>query len=278
MNMTNHNVLILPEAMPADIIEDICDDTGFGPNEPFCFSAIMRPDKDDPGYYRLKINCLEPITSNPYTIDELVYALLSQDEPANGIRYVQPPLERWLEIFHPYMMSLASKLHPRYMALIPEREEMMSILYECVIKLYRKGYYLHNTLVRKSYVNALNYACRKLKGIPLTDSLDAPIGADEDGKEITLMDQLADPDATAWAKSCTEYTQEDFWEDRFEELKAAMLEDMSEFAFNRILIQLKTNTVDRRTSYILDKYRQIFNPDYVPRPNAKGKNRGGQKK
>ena len=277
MNMTNHNVLILPEAMPADIIENICDDTGLGPNEPFCFSAIMRPDKEADGYYRLKINCIEPASANPYTIDELVYSLLSQDEPSNGIRYVQPPLEQWLEIFHPYLMSLANKVHPRYMALIPDRNEMISILYECIVRLYRKGYYLHNTLIRKSYINSLNYECRKLKGLAITDSLDAPIGADEEGKEITLLDQLADPDATAWAKSCTEYTDSDFWEDKYEELKAAMLQDMSELAFKRILIQLKTNTVDRRTSYILDKCRQRFNPSYVPRPNAKGKSKGGKK-
>lgn len=277
MNMTNYNVLILPEATPADIIADICNDANLGPNEPFCFGAIMRPDKEDPGYYRLKINCIEPITSNPYTADELVYSLLMQDEPSNGIRYVQPPLEQWLELFQPYLMSLVSKVHLRYMNLIPEREEMVSILYECVIRLYRKGYYLHNTLIRKSYINSLNYECRKLKGLAITDSLDAPIGADEEGKEITLLDQLPDPDSTEWARACAEYTQEDFWEDKFEEIKAAMLADMSELAFKRILIQLKTNTVDRHTSYILDKYRQRFNPSYVPRPNAKGKSKGGKR-
>jgi hypothetical protein len=56
-----------------------------------------------------------------------------------------------------------------------------------------------------------------------------------------------------------------------------MLEDMSELQFERILIQLKTNTVDGNTSYKLDKYRQIFNPGYIPRPNAKGKPKGGKK-
>ena len=56
-----------------------------------------------------------------------------------------------------------------------------------------------------------------------------------------------------------------------------MLKDMPEWQFNRILLQLKTNTIDRRTSYLLDKYRQEFNPGYTPRPNAKNKPKGGNK-
>ena len=278
MNMTNYKVLILPEATPADVIEDICYDTKLGPNEPFCFSAISRPDKEDPALSVLKVNIIEPAERNPYTIEDVVYTIFEQDEPRNGIRYAQPPLEQWLEIFKPYLMSLVARTHPRYASLIPDREELVSILYEKVIHLYRQGFYLHNTLIKKAFINALNYECRKLKGLAVTDSLDAPIGFDEDDKEITLLDQLADPDTTAWAKSCTSYTEQDFWEDKYDELKRLMLEDMSELAFKRILIQLKTNTVDRHTSYLLDKYRQILNPGYTPRPNAKGKNKGGKQK
>lgn len=277
MNMINHSVLILPDATPADIIESICIDKDVGQNEPFCFSAIMRPDKNDPANYTIKINSLEPQSANPFSPETLVYTLLSQDEPSNGIRYLQPPLEQWLEIFRPLLTSLARKVHPRYNTLIPDYEEVLSILYECVVKLHRQGYYLHNTIIKKTFINALNYECRVLKSLQITDSLDAPIGCDDEGKEITLVDQIADPDASEWARRCAEYTEEDFWEDRFEEIKARMLEDMSELAFKRILIQLKTNTVDRHTSYILDKYRRIFNPNYTPRPNAKGKNRGGKK-
>lgn len=278
MNMTNHKVLILPEAMPADVIADICEETNLGPNEPFCFSAIMRPDKNDEQYRLLKTNNLEPREGNPYTINDLVYSIFAQDEPANGIRYIQPPLDKWLEIFQPYLFSLVNRVYPRYQQLMPDREELLSILFECIVSLYRKGYYLHNTLIKKTFVNALNLECRRLKASLITDSLDAPIGTDDEGKDVTLMDQLADQDSSDWAKSCYEYTIQDWREDMLEELKAAMLEDMSEFAFNRILVQLKTNTVDRNTSYILDKYRYIFNPGYVPRPGARGKNRGGQKK
>ena len=93
-----------------------------------------------------------------------------------------------------------------------------------------------------------------------------------------MLDQIADPDATEWAKGTTTYTETDYWNDMYERIKTKMLEDMSQFQFDRIMIQLKSNTIDGSTAYKLDKYRRMFNPGYTPRPNAKGKNRGGKKK
>ena len=279
MRMTNTYVLIKPDETPQDIIAEICDDCGIKPNEPFAFSAVLLPDKElgDDDFYRLKINSIVPPEENPFTVEELIYRLYEQDEPANGVRYVQPTLERWLTEFKPLLSSLVHRVYPRYENTIPDKDEVTSILYLVVVRLYRQGYYLHQTLIRKSFVNELNLECRRLRGQALTDSLDEYVGEDDEGNNITLHDRLADPDTVAWARQNLLYTEDDYWEDMFEKIKARMLEDMSELAFKRILIQLKTNTVDRTTSYQLDKYRRIFNPGYTPRPNAKGKNRGGKK-
>lgn len=272
MNMTNVNVLIKPDETVLDIIAELCDECGIGPDEPFAFSAILVPEKDDPEYFKLKVNCIMPAEENPYTIDQLVRKLFISTTPnANGVRYVQPSIEQWITVFRPLLMKLVARAHPRYERLIPDREELVSIIYLVVMRLYNQGYYLHQTLIYKSFINELNMECRKLKGLLNTDSLDAPIGQDDDGKDITMLDQLADNTPSPW-----DYTDEDYWSDMFEQIKAAMLEDMSELSFQRILLQLKTKNIDRRTSYILEKYREIFNPDYTPRPNAKGKNKGGK--
>jgi hypothetical protein len=276
MNMTNVNVLIKPDETQADIIAEICDDCNIGPNEPFAFSAIMSPDKDDPGYYKLRINCVIPAEDNPYTPRELIKSLLSKREPPNGVRYVQPPIEQWFAAFRPLLMKMVSNVQPRYENIIPDRDELVSLLYLTVMKLYNQGYYLHQTLLKKAYINELNMECRKRKGLAAIESLDAPVGEDDDGKQITLLDQIVDQDSEEWARKYT-YTEADYWNDVYERLKARMLQDMSEFQFERILIQLRTGTVDRSTSYKLDKYRQIFNPGYTPRPNAKGKSKGGKK-
>lgn len=277
MNMTNVNVLIKPDETPQDIIAEICEDCSIEPNEHFCFSAVMAPHKQDQDYYDLKINCLVPQSANLYTPEELIATLFATKEPPNKIRYVQPPLDEWLTIFQPLLHKLVVSIYPRYEKLIPSKDDMMSILYLTVVKLYNKGYYLHNTIIRKSYINDLNMECRKLKGFTDMQSLDAPIGEDDDGKPITLLDQIVDPESTEWARQNNTYTEQDYWSEMFEQIKARMLQDMSELRFNRILIQLKTQTVDRSTSHYLNKYREIFNPGYTPRPNSKGKPKGGKK-
>lgn len=270
VEISNKNVLIRYDETPADIIASICNDNGISPNEPFAFSAIMRPAKDD-GYYMLKINRLEPSCDNPYSVTDLILSLYEHEPNNHNIRYVQPPLERWLEYFRPLMIQLVQKVQPRYERLIPEREELMAILNLTICKLYNKGFYLHKTLILKSFVNDLNMECRYLKGKEITDSLDVPIGLDDDGKEITLLDQLADQESTDWAKQSTTYTDSDYWSDMYERIKTAMLKDMSEFQFNRIMIQLKSKTLDRQTIYKLSKYRELFNPGYSPRPNRRRK-------
>lgn len=273
--MNNLKMLILPDETQNDIIAEICDECNITADEHFAFSAIMTPDGQDDGYYSLKVNCLVPQDQNPFTPRELITSLFSRKEPPNKVRYVQPPVEQWLTVFRPLLMRMVTKIHPKYKNLMPERDELVSILYLTVMKLYRKGYYLHQTLIQKSFINDLNIECRRLKDIAITDSLDASVGEDDDGKLVTLLDLIADPSATHWANSCNRYTDEDYWSDMFERIKARMLQDMSELQFDRILLQLKTKTVDRSTSYKLDKYRQIFNPNYIPRPNRNHKTKGG---
>lgn len=274
MNMTNVSVLIKPDETMNDLVAELCDECDIEPNEPFAFSAIIRPSKVYAGnYYDLRINCLIPAEANPYTPESLVSSLLSQTEPENKVRYVQAPLEQWLSLFEPLLQELVSRAYPRYEKLFPDRDDLSSILYFTVTKLHNQGYYLHKTLIQKSFVNALNVECRKRKWSLLTDSLDAPVEEDEDGKPLTLMDQLADPDTLV-----DRVDDRDYWHDMFLRIKARMLQDMSELQFDRIMIQLKTHTVDSGTAHKLAKYRQIFNPGYIPRPNARGKNKGGQKK
>lgn len=275
MQMHNMYVLIKPDETPEDIIAEICDDANVGPNEHFAFSAILTPDKE-PGHNILKINCIIPADENPYTPRDLIYSLYSKPEPANHVRYTQPSLDTWILVFRPLLTSIISRVAPRYANVFPDRDELWSILYLTITKLYNKGLYLHKTLIAKSFVNALNMEYRKLHLLAEIDSLDRPI-IDDENKTITLLDQLVDPESTEWAKQSTTYTDTDYWQDMYETLRTEMLKSMSPLAFDRILIQLRTNTIDRNTSYQLDKLRERFNPGYAPRPNARGKNKGGKR-
>jgi hypothetical protein len=167
-------------------------------------------------------------------------------------------------------MKMVSRVQDNYSNIFTTRDELVSTLYLAVLDLYNKGYYLHQTLIFKTFVNLLNEECRRRKGATI-ESFSTVVTKDEDGQEITILDQLAD------TMFDDDEEDEEYWHDMFEKVKSRMLEDMSELTFERILIQLMSKTVDRKTSYILDKYRQIFAPDYVPRPNRNSKTKGGNK-
>jgi hypothetical protein len=276
--MNNINLVIKPDETMNDIIEQICLSEDIGYDDPFAFSAIMVRNKTRRDYFDLKINCIEPQEDNPYTPLSLIEKLFSMQEKENGIRCVVAPLEQYLTVHRPMLLKMTNKVYPRYQKLIPDKEDLLSTLFLVIVKLNNKGYYLHNRLIYKTFINELNMEVRKIKYYHGNiQSLDAPIGCSEDGEPICLLDQLECPISTEEARQLTHYTEADYREDLFNEIKSAMLEKMSELSFERILIQLGSKTVDTRTSRMLSKVREELNPGYIPRPNARGKSKGGKR-
>lgn len=274
MNIINHKVLIDADTSPSGIVTTICDTCHIGPDEHFAFSGILTTDEVNQKFV-LKINCLEEIEQNPYTPHTFVNNLKANKE--GTILYTQPPLKQWLNLFRPFLLSLLNEQFSKYEKLIPERDEQLSILYLTVVTLHKEGYYLNKTLIRKAYTNALNKQCRKLKEFQGNlFSLDEEIGTSTDDKHCTRGELLPDPESTRWAESTHKVTDEEYSRALFEEIKAYMLSEMSELSFERILIQLETKTVTTRTSEILIKYREIYAPNNIPRPN-KRRSKNGQK-
>ena len=253
--MQNYKVLIKPEETQSDIVAEICDDLAIGSDEPFAFSAISTPDKT------IKINCLVPARKNPYTPTTLISKLFQAKPSSTGTRYVQPPIDQWLQLYQPLLYQLVHKAYPFYQKLFTEKE-LLSTLYLVVTKLYKKGYYLHKALINRAFLNEVNMEVRKLKRHQDDVSLDTEIGGDNgssDDATLTIGDTLIDQNATDTAHELTHYSLKDYWEDMFQAVKECMLQDMSQLSFDRILLQLSTKTVDNQTSHRLMKYRKMFN-------------------
>lgn len=265
MRIRNITVLVKPEETLSDLMQEVAVDNDLTLDEPFAFSAIKGKDN------KIKINCIEPAEHNPYSIRTLFNLLFHKksDYDAPIITYAQPPLEQWLDAYKPMLYNMVNRAHPYYSKLISNRDDMLSSLYFVVVKLYNKGYYLHQHLIYKAFINQLNMEVRQLKLHQNNMSLEEPLGHDEEGKAITLLDTLCDQQSTDEAYNLSHYSMNDYLEDLFNQLKETMLEDMSQLSFDRILLQLKSKTVTTQTSRILSKYRDIFNPSYIPRPNAR---------
>lgn len=254
----NLTLLIKPDETPDDILAEICDELNIKPDEHFLFSAIMMPT-----YNTLKINYFVDKKHCSLSPEDIVSGLRFDNESLKTIQYVRPPLEDWLDTFAPFLSSLVDRVSPSYEKLIPDRDDRMSILTLSVCELYYKGYYLHQYIVYKTYINALNLACRKPKNIN-TISLDIAVSS-TDENELTLADIVPDIESTEWARQSSYYTESDVWDDRLAELKEAMLRDMSPLAYDLILIQLSSKTITTQTSRTLSKYRRMFDPENARR-------------
>ena len=268
--MQNYKVLIKPEETQSDIVAEICDDLAIGSDEPFAFSAIevvttakgrsqveSTSTKDE---HTIKINCLVPARNNPYTPTTLISKLFSA-KPKKGVRYVQPPIDQWLRLYQPLLYQLVHKAYPFYQKLFTQKE-LLSTLYFVITKLYKADYYLHKSLIYRSFVNELNMEVRKLKHHQDDVSIYTEVGGDNtssDNAPVTIGDILIDQNATDMAHELTHYSLKDYWEDMFNAVKECMLQDMSQLSFDRILLQLSTKTVDNQTSHRLMKYRKMFN-------------------
>ena len=274
--MRNLKVTVSVKESCGDLIRKLSDLEGTHPtNSPFCFSAIMTKDKEEVGKeqtYTIKFNILVAPRekSNVFTITEIAQKLYFNHKEDENITYVMPPLETYMSVFKPNLYNMVNKAYKHYANLIPDKEELMAILMYSLVKLYNKGYYLHNSLIYKSFINELNMEIRKLKYHENDISIDEQVNSEEG--TTTVGDLIPDQEETFKAYSQYHYTDIDYWEEMFNFIKKDMLKEMSQLSFDRILKQLETKTIDNRTAKLLMKYREKYNPDYSPRPNRKRDN------
>lgn len=239
---------------------------------PLAFSAFGTREADT-DTYNIVIH-IHDAPLNTYSPFQLAVMLTPLMNAHKDVAFVQAPLEHWLRAFSAMRESQVWQAYRQYSSVITDKDEYNSLWYFAVTTLYNKGYYLHQSLVYKAFMNELYHEIRQVRKAfneyREEKSLDELQSLDEDGQLIPLVDTIASEDDD-------DEDLHEYWHEMYEKIKGRMLQDMSPLSFDRILLQLSTNTVDRSTSYKLDKYRQIFNPGYTPRPNARGKNKGGKK-
>ena len=107
------------------------------------------------------------------------------------IGYKQPDIELMLELYHPLIHKLVIEQCNRWSCL--EYEDAYSMCQLTALRLYRKGYYIHKSLLRKSFNNDVLMSLRHRKNEHLV-SLEQRIkvSANGDDNDVTLADMLPD--------------------------------------------------------------------------------------
>ena len=165
-------------------------------------------------------------------VDEIFAILKESNEKkvSNVIGYKQPSLDIQIQLFEPLINKLALRQCRRWPQL--EFEDACQICKMTMLNLYRKGFYLHPTLVERCYNNDILIYIRKDKNKPEIISIDKVIHHDGDNNPLTIGDMLPD---TAAEEEAERKDEEDFIKLVFSQVKEIIVELIGERQFDQLM-------------------------------------------
>ena len=160
-------------------------------NDTFLYSYYVKCKVKDNAIekYSVNINVSQTERYNTIPVPEAILGIvdsLNSKSMSLVIGYRQPPLEVIIEAFTPLVQSMARKMANRWSL---EYEDMVQTCYVCMCTLYNKGYYLHKSLLRTTFVREVLASLRKMHTDQLT--YEAVI---KDERQERLIESLEDND------------------------------------------------------------------------------------
>lgn len=173
----------------------------------------------------------------------------------NTIIYDQPSLDIMIEMYAPYVHSLAREQQRHWTFL--EYDDLVQMCYLSMIKLYNKGYYLNRHILYTTYVRDILLSIRK-------DRTDYDIVSIEDkyGKDdsLSISDTLED----------TQFSQDRAEDERlneimyiFEEVKAMIIDEIGERRFEQLFNEYKNHVTTLNGQQTMFRLRRNFAKDNI---------------
>lgn len=190
---------------------------------------------------------------------EEIFAVLKESNEkkvSNVIGYKQPSLDIQIELFEPLINKLALKQTQRWPQI--EYEDACQICRMTMLNLYRKGYYLHPTLVERCYNNDILSSIRKDKNKPEIISIDKVVHHDGDNTPLTIGDMLPDTQAEEDAE---QKDAEEFIQLVFGQVKEIIVELIGERQFEQLMRDYgnkhTTSWSRKKMQQLKDKFKQM---------------------
>ena len=190
---------------------------------------------------------------------EEIFAILKESNEkkvSNVIGYKQPSLDIQIELFEPLINKLALKQVHRWPQI--EYEDACQICRMTMLNLYRKGYYLHPTLVERCYNNDILASIRKDKNKPEIVSIDKVVHRDGDNTPLTIGDMLPDTQAEEAAE---ERDAGEFIQLVFGQVKEIIVELVGERQFEQLMRDYgnkhTTPWSRKKMQQLKDKFKQM---------------------
>ena len=105
--------------------------------------------------YKVVVSISSVTNYNAFTIDlfaeHIQRAISNHDRKRAVVDYLQPPLYITLEAYKPYCSKLARDMSKSWSVF--EYDDLVQDANLCIVTLYKKGYYVNDLIVRRTFIN-----------------------------------------------------------------------------------------------------------------------------
>ena len=171
------------------------------------------------------------------------------------IGYGQPPVEIALEAFDPYVHKLAKYEKNKWSYM--DYEDLCQTCRLVMIKLYKKGYYVHKRLLQKAFNNEILMSIRHEKNSPSIVSFEDCFYSKSNGdsEDLTVADTVPDI-------SIAEQQEEEYRELAehliFEEVKEIVVDLIGIRQWNELMRDYGNKHTTARTRKLMQKIKHHF--------------------
>lgn len=211
-------------------------------------------------FKELKVQYLVSQTDKYNTIDsleaaaEIIQYIVPSRYNDHDIHYLchrQPPLDLICELYEPLVQSLSTAAYNRWNKYF-EYDDLSQTCYLTIIDLYDKGYYIHKSLIQRTYTNMIYLQLRKLRPFGTIQSLDVVINDDNDDEALTLLDSLED----ATAQDAFDEVDNGTTDDKYTMQKGMVLGLISQRTYDQLVYAMEHNMGDQWAYNLIHNLKQ----------------------
>lgn len=112
------------------------------------------------------------------------------NETRKILGYEQPGPEILLKVYEPLVKRLAQEEHNRWNYL--DFEDLLQMCRLVIMRLYRNGYYIHKSLVKRAFTNEVLLHIRKDKNKPIIVSIEESMYNNSSDNDISILESIID--------------------------------------------------------------------------------------
>lgn len=176
------------------------------------------------------------------------------------VGYKQPPLESLLEIFDPLIRKLSQQQHERWGL---EFEDLCQMCRLTICILHSKEYYIHKSLISKSFTNYVLMQIRKDRYKPQMLNLD---DVSTDGSPIAE----AVPDVGAELQM-TDFMDDEAWDDVVVEKRDFVVEEIGQRQYDQLKREYGNRTTTSSSQKLVHTIKKKFKKEGITEELFKGR-------